>query len=210
MEDLETGKDKIRQICDLLRRDTLEPAKEEGSKIVEEAQEQAVKILSDAKIQAEALIREARAQIEKERNVFQSSLTQASKQSIDALKSEIENNLFSAELKKVIGQTLAQPEIIAKLISTFIKVIERDGLSADFSAIIPSQISVNDLNRFLLEEDMQKIKDGITLNGFSGGVKLKLKDKNITIDMSDKAVVELLETYLRKDFRKWIFGNTSS
>jgi V/A-type H+-transporting ATPase subunit E len=207
MEELDTGKDKIKQICDLLRHETLEPAKNQAQKIIDEANQQAEKIIAEAKRQSETLLHEARAEIERERNVFYSSLTQAAKQGVDALKNEIEKQLFHVELEKVIGQRLAEPEVIAKLIDSLVKAIERDGVSADFSTIIPQQISTNDLNQYLLEQNFPKLKEGISLGEFSGGIKLKLKDKNITIDASDKAVVELLEKYLRKDFRKWLFGS---
>jgi len=207
MEELETGKDKIKQICDLLRHETLEPAKNQAEKIIDAANQQAEKIIAEAKIQCEALLHEARAEIERERNVFYSSLTQAAKQGIDALKNEIEKQLFHVELEKVIGQKLAEPAVIAKLIDSLVKAIERDGVSADFSTIIPQQISTNDLNQYLLEQNFPRLKEGVSLGEFSGGIKLKLNDKNITIDATDKAVVELLERYLRKDFRKWLFGS---
>ena len=37
MKGLETGKDKIQKICDALRKETLEPAKQEAREIVEKA-----------------------------------------------------------------------------------------------------------------------------------------------------------------------------
>jgi V/A-type H+-transporting ATPase subunit E len=206
MEDLQTGKDKIKQICDLLKHETLEPAKAEAHRIIELAQEDAQKILAEAKKQAEELVKIGKAEVEREKNVFLSSLNQAAKQSVDALKMEIEHKLFSEELQQVMDKASSDPQVVAKLINGLVEAIERDGVSADFSAIIPSKVSVNDLNQYLLDGVKKKLQNEISLGEISGGIKLQLKDKKMTIDASSKAVTELLEKYLRKDYRKWLFG----
>ena len=49
MKELETGKNKIQKICDVLRNETLDPAKQEAREIIENAHIQAAKIIEDAK-----------------------------------------------------------------------------------------------------------------------------------------------------------------
>ena len=41
---------------------------------------------------------------------------------------------------------------------------------------------------------------------FGGGAQVKLIGKNLTIDLSDQVIKELIANYIRKDFRKLIFG----
>lgn len=207
MEELEKGKDKIKQICDLLRHDTLEPAQKEAQTIIANAKNEAEKIIEQAEQKAKELISSAGLEIERERSVYLSSLSAAAKQSLDALKYEIEHNLFNSQLEAVINQHMANPEVIAKLINALVKAIEKEGTSANFAAILPSEVSVSELNRFLLEEVRKKLEKSIELDGFSGGVKLRLKDKNLILDVSSKAIAELMERYLRKDFRKWLFAD---
>jgi len=48
----------------------------------------------------------------------------------------------------------------------------------------------------------------IETKGLSGGIKLKLKDEHLVLDLSDTALAELLATYVRADFRKLIFGES--
>ena len=48
MKGLESGKDKIQKICDALRKETLEPAKQEAREIVENAHMQASEIVTEA------------------------------------------------------------------------------------------------------------------------------------------------------------------
>ena len=55
---------------------------------------------------------------------------------------------------------------------------------------------------------MKKLKEhSVVLGDFDGGVKVKYVDKNLTIDVSDETLMDLISRYVRKDFRKLIFGN---
>ena len=49
MKGIETGKDKVKKICDFLRNETLDPARHEADSILENAREKAEKILFEAK-----------------------------------------------------------------------------------------------------------------------------------------------------------------
>ena len=63
MKGLETGKDKIQKICDALRKETLEPAKQEAREIVENAHLKADEILQEAKKKAEESTRRVEMEI---------------------------------------------------------------------------------------------------------------------------------------------------
>ena len=49
MKTLDKGKDKIKQICDVLREETIAPAKEEGQRIVRDAKAEADEIIAKAR-----------------------------------------------------------------------------------------------------------------------------------------------------------------
>ena len=93
MKTLDKGQDKIQKICNVLRQETIEPAQKQAETIVAEAKERAHKIQVEAEKEAEKLHEDARAAIEKEKNVFDSSLSQAVKQSLETLRQEVETAL---------------------------------------------------------------------------------------------------------------------
>ena len=205
-ETLEKGKDKIQRICDALRKETLEPALQEADKIVAEAKVRAEHIIKEAHMQAEKLLSSAREAIHQERNVFHSSLEQAGKQGVQALKQAIEETLFSNELRKVVERQSSDSKIIAKLLASIVHAIEKEGIETQLSAVIPSVVSVDEVNRLLGEEILKKLREGsVTLGEFAGGAQVKLLDKKMTIDITDEALIELLSNYVRKDFRKLLF-----
>lgn len=207
MKTLDKGQDKIKKISELLRHEVLEPAKDEAKKIIEGAQAHALEIIADAKKEAHRIIEEGRKIAEQEKNVVHSALSQAGKQSIEALRQDIEHHLFSDQLHTVLNEGTANPKVIAALIDAVIKAIEKEGIGADLMAYIPKSVSVKEVNQLLLEETLKKLKSQtVELGGFTGGARVRLLDKNLTIDVSEEALKELLAKYVRKDFRKLLFG----
>lgn len=206
MENLETGKDKIKKICDILKKETLQPAKQEAQQIVEVAGQEAHQIIRDAEAKAEQILNEAKAKMEKEKELFRSSLTQACRQGLEALRQDIENKLFNSALDGWLQKNTADPAVGAKLISALVQAIEKEGISADFSAIVPAQVPADKVNAALGQNIIDKLREkSVVVGDFIGGVQLKLHDRKLTLDVSDDALKELLGHYIRKDFRELLF-----
>lgn len=208
MKSLEKGQDKIQKISEQLRFEILEPAQEEAKKLIEEARKKASHIILEAEKQAEELIHAGRKAIEQERNVFHSSLEQSSKQVMEALRQSIEKRLFNDALYKNLRPVVTNPHVIADLISAFIKAIAKYGASADLSAVIAESVSVKEVNELLTDDILKCLKEqSVVLGDFPGGVRIKFIDKNLTVDISEETLVDLLARYVRKDFRKLIFAS---
>lgn len=208
MERKDSKEDKIKQICDSLRKETLEPAKVEADKIVEEAKLRAEQIIHDAEEQAKRLNAQARASIEQERNVFQSSLSQAAKQSLEALRQSIEAKLFNEELDAVVKQELSNPQVIASFVKAIVEAIEKEGVDADLEAVVPKKVPGKEVSALLGENILKKLDGNVlSLGLFDGGAQVKLVGKKMTIDITDSTLKELMASYVRKDFRKMIFSN---
>lgn len=207
MRSLEKGQDKIQKICDKLRHETLEPAEKEAQRIVEEAEKKAEATQAEAERHVDQLIKQARGQIEQERNVFHSALQQAAKQTVEGLRQEIEHKLFNEELQQILDKQMADPRVIAELISGIVKAIEKEGLTTDLTAVIPRVVLPDDVNALLVESVRKRLKGKpLEIGSFAGGAQVKLIGKKMTIDLTDQAIKELLANYIRKDFRKLIFG----
>lgn len=207
MTTLDKGQDKIDQICTILRKDTLEPAEKKAAEIINAAEKKAQDIILEAEKKHNTLLSKAKDEIEQEKKVFQSSLYQAARQGVEYLRQEIEEKLFNPELTQKIKTVTVDPQIIASIISALVHSIEKEGMSGDLSAYIPQTVSAQAVNALLLDGVLHKLKNGsVEVGTFDGGAQVKIKDKRITIDMSDKALKDLLANYIRKDLRKYIFG----
>lgn len=207
MKGTETGKDKVKKICDILRRETLDPAISEAEQIVRSAKEQAEQIIASGSKEAERLKEEARLDIERQKNVFQSSLNQACKQAISSLKQSIEEKLFNQELSRLITQQTSDPKVLAQLVEALVRGIEKDGIDGPLSVYIPASIPAASVNKLLTNSILERLKEkSVLIGSLTGGIEVKLHKDNITIDVSDTALKELIANYIRKDFREMIFG----
>ncbi len=207
MKGFETGSDKVRKICKLLKEETLEPAKREAEDLVEIARRQAEEILVHAKEQAEKILSQAKADIDKQRAVFQASIFQACRQTLESLKEKIERRLISPELGKLIAGSMQKPKDLSQLITAVVEALHKDGLAADLSVYIPSAVPVKEVNQLLSAGILEHLREkSVLLSSIGGGVQVKLVKENMTIDLSDTAMKEIVAEYIRKDFREFIFG----
>jgi len=207
METVETGKDKVKKICEVLRRETLEPAMEEAQSVVDLAEEKAEQVLKNAREKAAQILKEGDDELKKKQAVFEASLKQGARQSVEWLKQEIEEKLLNGNLLKLITKSTSGQEVLADLVKALIKAVEDEGLATDLSAVIPSSTSAESINELLGKELVNQLKEKSVLIGpMKGGVELKLHKEKITIDMTDTALLELLLDYVRKDFHKYFFA----
>lgn len=209
MKTLEKGQDKINKICAVLRDETLEPAQREAQRIIETAKNQAEQIIAEAQKNAEKMHANSKAALDQEYTVFQSSLQQASKQCLETLRQNIESKFFNEHLFAVIEKGSLDPNLIANLINAIVKALEKDGLAADLIALVPKTVVPRQLNELLLQDVLKELHDNsVAIGNFNAGVKLKVSNKKMMIDISEEALKELLATFIvRKDFRKMIFDN---
>ena len=206
MKGIDTGKDKVKKICDVLKRETLEPAKKEAEGIVNQAELQSKQIIQEAKKEAERMLLDSRKEVEKERNIFQSSLHQACKQALEVLKQDIEDKLFNPELSQLLHQPLQEPQAVADLIKAVIHALEKEGIDADLSVLIPRAVPAESINRLLTQNILQKLTaNSVKLGSMQGGIAVKIENSHITIDVTESALKELVSDYIRKDFRETLF-----
>jgi V/A-type H+/Na+-transporting ATPase subunit E len=204
---LETGKDKIQKICDSLRKETLEPAKQEAREIVENAHMQASEIVAEAKAKAIAMLQESEKEMEEKKRVFHASLNLACRQGIEQLKQKIEKDLFNQELVSLTTKETKEPQVIANLLNSFMKSMEEKGIEEDFVALIPKGISPRSINELLAARVLERLQNKtVVASDISGGLQIQLKGRQITIDISDAVVRELIAQYIRRDLRDLVFN----
>ncbi|MES2122867.1 MAG: V-type ATP synthase subunit E [Chlamydiota bacterium] len=207
MKGTESGKDKVKKICDILRRETLEPAISEAEAVIQSAKEKREEIVQAARKEAEKMLLEAKEEIERQKNIFQSSLGQACTQALESLKQGIEEKLFNQELVKIIAKHTQDPNVLVQLIEAVVHAVNREGIDASLSVTIPASVPARSVNALLAKEILEKLKEKSVLVGpLAGGLEVKLHKDNITLDLSDTALKELVARYIRKDFRELIFG----
>ena len=207
MKSVDTGKEKVKKICEVLRKETIDPAKKEGDQIIAKAKHSAEGIVADAKKEAARLLDEARSKVEEERNVFKASINLACKKSIDMLKQSVEEKIFNPQLAEFCKAATNDSKVAADLISAIIKSIDKEGVDGDLKAVVSKDVDLDAVNKAILKGAIEKLKSkSVEVGSIEGGVQVKIVDQNLTIDMSDESLKNLLASFVRDDFRSVIFS----
>ena len=205
-EKFEKSAERIEKISGDLRRKVLEPAKAEAAALIEEGRQRAAALVEEAQAQAQEIVAAARAEVEKERNIFESSLLQSAGQALESLRQSVEKQLFHAELAHVIDREMANPQVVAELLQSIIKAIEQEGVQVELEAFIPSKVSTEEVNALLAKKMVERLRDGsVAVTTIKGGAQVKLVGKNLMLDISSDVLRDLMAHYLRKDYRKLLF-----
>lgn len=206
MKSLESGKNKMQKICDALRKETIEPAKQEAKEIIENAHLQAAEIVNEAKERVQGLLQNTVSEIEQKKKAFESTLQIACRQGIEKLKQRIEKELLVQGLKDLVVKETTDPKFLSQWIGSFLQVLEAKGIDEDLSVAIPRSVTARSVNALLVERFLDRLKEkSVVVGDFEGGFQIKLHDRKITIDISDSALRELIADFIRRDFRDLVF-----
>ena len=206
MKETLSGKNKIQQICDILKKETLEPARQEASEVIENAHMQAKEILEKAQKEVEKMKLSAEKAIADQKKAFDASLSMASQQAIEILKQQIEKQFFRQELNQMVAKGQADLQIIVKLIEVIIQAIEKEGVNSDLTVAIGKQLDPRKVNELLAKDILAKLREkAVVLGGFAAGIEVKIHKEKITLDLTDQALTELLARFIRRDFRDFFF-----
>lgn len=206
MKETDTGQEKIKKICEALRKETLEPAIVKADQILQEAQEKAHLLVEEAKLCAEKLLEEAKRENEKQKGIYEASLRQTCKQTIDYLKQELEKNLFEPAIEKVAEQALAAPHTLAKLIEAVVKGLENEGISGDISVYISDHLPIKEVNGLVAKHVLERLREkSVLIAPIAAGAIVKLDDAGIRIDLTSSTLQEIMAKFLRKDLREMFF-----
>ncbi len=202
---------RLAKICETIREEALLPARTEAQKIEEQARNEAETIRQKAKNEANQLLETAKKEIAKHKQVVESSLEQASRQVVEHLKERIEHTLFQENLAEWVKKQMDSPESVASLTDVMVQAIAKEGTAADFAIDLPKKLSGNAIIAQLGDKFLKELgKNPIRFGNEDGGVVVKLQAGRVQIDVTAEVVTELLSSYLRKDFRRYVFGSNGS
>lgn len=192
---------KIKEICDALRKKTIEPAKQEALQIVENAKIEKEAILQEANKEKEKILEKAKKDIEDQKNKYLTAIKIAGSKVLEEIKKKIEN-IFNDNVKKEIEKASIDPKVIANFINVVVEAIRKEGIESDLSIYIPKNVDIREVSKYILADIL---KGDILKGEFVGGAKIKINEKGMTVDVSQDALSELLSSYIRKDFRDFLF-----
>lgn len=203
---------KLDQLCRKLKDKTLEPALSEAQKIKDEAQLFAKGLIDQAHKERDQIIASAQTELDRQKKAFESALETAKTQVISGLQQEIETAVFNPEIKTLIVHELKDEKLLKKIIEALVvcakDTVEKGAHIGDL--MLSKGLSEETVAKVVSQKTLEAVKGKvIQLPAIQGGAKLKIEEKNLTLDLSDEAIEELLFSYMRKEFRDLVFNQES-
>lgn len=204
---LETGNDKVKKICDVLRKETLDPAKKEANMILDSAKAEADKIMKHAQEKAAHMIHDAEERLKKQEEVFKASLNLAFKQAIAKLKSDIQQKLFNKSLHQKISSDLNNSTLLAECLKSIFEALKQSGLETDAQIVLSSKFTQEQIAQAITHAGLDSLKNHIHADvEVSAGVKIRLENNHLTIDLSDETLEQIILTFASDTLKKLVFN----
>ena len=212
----------IQELINQIREKGVNAGKEEGTRIVQDAEQRAKWILEQANEQADEIRTGAEKDAEFTRNAGKESLRLAFRDIHAKLRDELSQQ-FAQQLQKLIVLELKDPETLKKLLisaaansrlpdeeMTIVlpeQAVGLDGLRQD-----PEALQHGPLIELVSATAKQLFRSGITV-GTGGhvraGMHVLLRDGEVTVDLSEQGLSELLLAHLQPRFRAILEGLVS-
>ncbi len=207
-----------------LRARGVEAGEREAARLVADARAEAEAILAAARAEAASIVAAAQEARSREEAAARAALSTAVRDAIIALRADLLEK-FSDNVRRMVSRALAEPELLARMI---LAVTERaaataavgPGTPADI--LLPERLQTLDelradlealrqspLTRFVLAGVEQSLEGGVTLRaapGLTAGLRVRLADGTVEIDLSDAAIADVLLAHLRPRFRALFEG----
>ena len=212
----------VEALIERLREEGVANGRTQAEQIVSDAKAQAESTVKEAQEQADQIVSKAREEAENLKRAAHEALEVAFRDTRLALKTQLTQR-FTGEVQRLIGAETQKPELLQKLILEVAgKVKEEVAEAQQVEVLLPRKVAgLEELSRNpeeleqgvltyfvrLVGQDM--LREGISfgvVKDNQGGLKLRLVDREVVLDMSDRAIAEAILEHLQPRFRALLEG----
>lgn len=224
LPDLETAAGAgVQALIERLKSEGVAAGKSEGDAILARAKEKAEAIVAEAQKKADTLVAEARAEAAREKSATEDGLKVAARDLVLSLRNELGDRI-QQEAGRLVGISLSDESFLKRLILAMAgNARENASLRDDepMEIVLPEKIVTFEelkqspeavepgtLTHFVIALAGQALRDGVTFTTAPGfdGIKVKLTDRDVTIDLTEEAIAVLLKKHLQPRLRAVMEG----
>ncbi|MDR3138099.1 MAG: V-type ATP synthase subunit E [Treponema sp.] len=187
----------LQELIDKIKRDGIESASEEASRLKSQAEGEAKRVIEAARREAEAITAKAKADAERSEKAGVAALEQASRNLVLVFKAEIETLL-----DKLIAGDVAlsyKEDVLKAVLPEVVKGWASNAKGENALDLIVSQESLKKLEAYFKDKLAAELKRGTELKSdrsLGAGFRIASKDGSAYYDFSAESVAELLSAYL--------------
>jgi len=205
-----------------LREEGVSKGQTRAQEIISEAEARAQWIVSQAREEAERIVERAHAEQARSQNAAREAMRVAARDALLSVQSDLTQQ-FARRVVRLVSDTLSSEEMLQKMI---LEVVGRTRREIDereaAEVILPSHVvAVDELRRdaselrdgslshFVLAQATEMVREGVTFGVAEDdqkGLRIGIRDGEVTLDLTERAVAELLLAHLQPRFRALLEG----
>lgn len=196
----------VEELIDRLKTDGVSKGKHEAEAIVADAKRQALGIVDAARQEADQIVTDAKEEAERIRQTSQQALQLAGRDALIKLRESFQLQ-FENRLRKLVGTTLSDPGVLRQLILEVAGKVRPTG-AAESMELLVSRESVpagDPLASYAAGLTADMLAAGVTFgvgDDFEHGVRVRMVDQDLDVDLSDEALANFLGRFLIPRFRE--------
>ena len=213
----------VKALIDRLRNEGVSAGRSEADRIVAEASERANDIVAKAEAKAKQMVDQAKKETDALKSAADDALEVAARDTILKLRGQITSRLDD-EVTRLLSEATADPEILKQMILE-VAGRARKGANVDAEKKVeiilpetvvgleelrqkPEELKEGSLTHFVVAAAGNMLRKGVEFTSAPGfdGIKLRLVESNVEIDLTDQAIAGALLEHLQPRFRAVMEG----
>ncbi len=213
----------VQELITRLRDEGVKSGREKADQVLREAQEEASRIVADAKAESKEILSKARSQIETEKAAAIESLRVAMRDTELKMEAELKET-FADHVKRLVSVEMRDIKFLRQIILGIAGLAAGDKACGEqpVEVLLPKTLFKTDEKGTRLSEEGranmrhlvlgisgEMLEQGVDLKpseDIGGGIRIRLVGEDLEIDLSDKAISELLLQNLLPRYRAIVSG----
>jgi len=199
----------VRDLIARLREDGVNAGREKAEQVLQEAREEAARIVAEARAQAEEILNRAEVQIERDKTACMGSLKTAIRDTELKMESELKAD-FAAHVRRLVSIEMGDREFIRQCVLAVSGMASGNMVceGQPVEVLLPKDLFETDesgsrltpdgkerMHHLVLGISADMLREGVELKpsrNLKRGIRVRLSGEDLEIDLSDKALSDLL------------------
>ncbi|QEA40604.1 hypothetical protein FGL86_16965 [Pistricoccus aurantiacus] len=222
-ESLQGASSGVEALLERLRGEGVEQGREEARRIVADAETRATWMIEQAERDAQALRERAREDARHLESSAREALRVAARDSVLEMQATLTHR-FRDHLRWLVGEAMTREDLLQRLILELAArtrsdtpldkekdvevMLPRDVLGLEELRRRPEELKEGTLSWFVAAQAREVLREGVrfSVGEQAGGLRIRLHENEMELDISDEAVAELLLAHLQPRFRAMLEG----
>ncbi len=213
----------VQALIERLKSEGVAAGKTEGDDLLANARTKAEDIVAEAQQKADSLLAAARAEAAREKSATEDGLKVAARDLVLSLRNTLGERI-QQEATRLVGVTLEDEAFLQKLILAMAANAKENASVSDsepMQVVLPEKVvsfeelkqspeavAPGTLTHFVIALAGDVLREGVTFSSAPGfdGLKVKLTDRDVSIDLTEEAIAALLRSHLQPRLRAVMEG----